>query len=151
MEMAEHSPTYLLRAAFDQFIEALKSLGAVTSFIDRLEWDIYLIEVNELKKDLIATGQCNGISIKDVLLENMPKYIWRATALNGDKAVLDLLFDATDIEQGAFFVRAIEYDQDLGKILRSVSKTNIVDNLPIQPTMRTLLESIFYWFSLQPV
>ncbi|VAW67877.1 hypothetical protein MNBD_GAMMA09-184 [hydrothermal vent metagenome] len=81
----------------------------------------------------------------------MPKYIWRATALNGDKAVLDLLFDATDIEQGAFFVRAIEYDQDLGKILRSVSKTNIVDNLPIQPTMRTLLESIFYWFSLQPV
>jgi len=138
-------------AAFDQFIEALKSLGAVTSFIDRLEWDIYLIEVNELKKDLIATGQCNGISIKDVLLENMPKYIWRATALNGDKAVLDLLFDATDIEQGAFFVRAIEYDQDLGKILRSVSKTNIVDNLPIQPTMRTLLESIFYWFSLQPV
>ena len=27
--------------------------------------------------------------------------------------MLDLLFDATDIEQGEFFVRAIEHDDDI--------------------------------------
>ena len=77
--------------------------------VQRLEWEIYFTTINELKKDLLNSKTFNGSYREDALTENMPRFIWRATAHNQDSPVLDLLFDATDIEQGNFFLRAIEH------------------------------------------
>ncbi|HHT9106904.1 MAG TPA: hypothetical protein ACFYD7_13690 [Candidatus Wujingus californicus] len=132
--------------SFNEFIESLKTKNILQR--QQLEWDIYLTTVNELKKDIINSKNINGNYRKEILFENMPRFIWRATAydVNNNKIVLDLLFDATDIEQGTFFVRAIEYDHILTKILHKVSK---IKNLPsifeTRPEWR-----IIEWFRKQP-
>ena len=63
----------------------------------------------------------------------------------GNAAVFDLLFDATDIEQGKLFVRAVEYDSAPAAFFRSVCRERI---------LRRLLEGkpevkIIDWFAAQ--
>lgn len=140
---------------FDQFIEALKTLKAIKELDERLEWDIYLTGVNEIKKDLLNSEESCGGYFRNIFLENMPRYIWRATAYFKNKAALDMLFDATDIEQGAFFIRAIEYDKKLAYDLRLFYRTdnkNIINFLGDKnPKLRILFESIVSWFKSQPI
>ncbi len=66
----------------------------------------------------------------------MPRFLWRATGYCDDDPVLDLLFDATDIEQGTFFLRAIEYHEQLSLLLRAVSK---------ESSLAGLLRAERYW------
>lgn len=107
--------------SFDSFVEALRERLPIP-YDGRLEWDIYLTTNNALKAEVRKDNDAKGAYFRDVLLEPMPKYIWRASALETGKPVLDLLFDATDIEQGPFFVRSIEHDEELSILLRVVSK-----------------------------
>ncbi len=132
---------------FDLFFEQLREKDFLPSLVQRLEWEIYFTTINELKKDLLNSKTFNGSYRKDALTENMPRFIWRATAHNQDSPVLDLLFDATDIEQGNFFLRAIEYDPLIAKILRIVAKEEaVVENFKESPTNR-----ILEWFKEQPI
>ncbi|MBW2098584.1 MAG: hypothetical protein JRG77_07245 [Deltaproteobacteria bacterium] len=88
-----------------------------------------------------------GLYRKNALTESMPRFIWRATAYTKDSPVLDLLFDATDIEQGNFFLRAIEYDPLIAMILRIVAKEEaVVENFEESPAGR-----ILEWFKEQPI
>jgi hypothetical protein len=88
----------------------------------RFEWDIYLTTVNDLKRELLVKRSCGDSSLEDVLLQRMPHYMWRATASVDEKVMLDLLFDATDIELGQFFIMAIEYDREISSFIRTISK-----------------------------
>jgi len=89
-----------------------------------LEWDIYLSTIDELKKEYsdprihkrLPNRTRNG-----VLMHPMPKYIWRAIARANDRIYLELLFDATDIEQGQFIVRGIEHNPLLFALVRFLS------------------------------
>lgn len=106
---------------FDQFI-----LGAIPgsepSPSSLFEWDIYLTAINQLKSEIrIEAGIIDSVRRK-VLLSNMPRFIWRAKAMHNNQVVLELLFDATDIEQGKFFVCAIEYSKPLYTLLRLVAQ-----------------------------
>lgn len=87
-----------------------------------LEWDIYLTNVNTLKSELQEMAGLMGEYRRRVLTIPMPRFIWRASACLANVPVLDLLFDATDIEQGSSFVGVIEYDAALGQVLRSLSQ-----------------------------
>jgi hypothetical protein len=132
---------------FDLFFEQLREKGFLPSLAQRLEWEIYLTTINELKKDLFNSKALNGSYRKNTLTENMPRFIWRATAHNQDSPVLDLLFDATDIEQGNFFLRAIEHDLLIAMILRIVAKEEaVVKNFEESPANR-----ILEWFKEQPI
>jgi hypothetical protein len=76
----------------------------------------------------------------------LPHFIWRAAATHKGEKVLDLLFDATDVEQGQFFLRAIEYNQKLSKVLREISKVS-----SLEQTFQTTSEGkIIEWFKQQP-
>src|SRR5207247_146101 len=86
------------------------------------EWDIHLTTVNDIKQDISSLETFVGDYRKEVLLESLPRFMWCATACFEDKRILDLLFDATDIEHGQFFIRAIEYDSAVSTVLRGVSK-----------------------------
>ena len=75
----------------------------------------------------------------------MPRFVWRASAALGNRTVFDFLFDATDIEQGRLFVRAVEYDQAGASFFRSVCR---------EPALRRLFEGkpevkIIDWFAAQ--
>ncbi len=60
--------------------------------------------------------------------------------------ILPLLFDATDIERGPFFVRAIEYDAALSVILRAVGQT--VAEIPALHSDPDW--PVWSWFAAQP-
>jgi len=131
---------------FDGIIEAARIKGIIP-LLERLEWDIFLTTINDLKTHFFHS-HClgDGEYCCKVLLENMPKYIWRAIALNKNRPLIELLFDATDIEQGTLFIRAVEYDQTLAVALRTLSKVP-----KFAAGLRTKLEwKIFEWFERQP-
>ena len=77
------------------------------SLSDKYEWDIYLTTVNSFKADLFENRKLNDFSKN--LTSGLPHYIWRASACINNKTEIDFLFDATDIEQGSFFLPPIFY------------------------------------------
>jgi len=130
---------------FDLFIESLRIQEKIPFIEERLEWDIYLTTVNDLKFDIFnSTGIDNNLRL-EILSYRLPHFIWRATATHKEDKVLDLLFDATDIEQGQFFLRAIEYNKDLSEVLRETSKDPSLEKLfQITPEGK-----IIEWFKQQ--
>jgi len=131
---------------FDGIIEAARNNGIIP-LSERLEWDIFLTTINGLKTHFFQS-HCldDGEYCRKILLENMPKFIWRAIAFNNNKPLLELLFDATDIEQGTLLIRGVEYDQTLAVALRTLSKEpNFAMGLKTKPEWK-----IFEWFEKQP-
>jgi len=106
---------------FDAIIEQLRNAEVGLLLSQRLVWDIYLSNVNDVKSDIIKSATLDSESKRAILLINMPKYLWRATAYEGTQKILDILFDATDIEQGAILVTAISYDAGLKSQIDFVS------------------------------
>lgn len=104
---------------FDSFASKLLRSGP-EPLTENLEWDIFLTTVNDVKKG-VRENKALPTSRKATLLTRpLPRFIWRATALAGSEKVFDLLFDATDIEQGQCLVDVIEYDQKLSEVLHEV-------------------------------
>jgi len=129
---------------FDSFTEMLRVV-APKILPERPEWDIFLTTVNEYKSRLLAEKRLPAAYKREALQESMPRFIWQAEALINGKSVLDLLFDATDIEQGKLFVRAVEYDSVVGGFLRQVCK---------EPKLRKLFGGgpevkVIDWFASQ--
>ncbi len=127
---------------FDELIEKLRA-NKILNFPERLVWDVFLTTVNELKSEV---RKCNVIDNKsDVLLAKLPKYIWRATLFDGDKKVMDLLFDATDIEQGSYFSRPIIYDASFGRIFGATCKIMFQNKAQLN-LLDNIFVSIIEWF-----
>ena len=131
--------------SFDAFIESLRDSLPVP-VDERIEWDIYLTTNNDLKTEILKSSSMSGKYYGELLLEGMPRFLWRATALHNNEPLMDLVFDATDIEQGPFFVRAIEYDKNLSLFLRVVSKINAIEQI----YSTTAEWKIIKWFKEQP-
>lgn len=135
---------------FDDPVEALRSSGKL-ALPQRLEWDIGLTTANELKGQIREAKSLPDRYRRDILFEEMPRFIWRAVARCADKALLELLFDATDMQQGSFFSRAIEYDLEdepsLSLVLREVSKEQALQ----QALASTPAWMVFEWFAKQPM
>jgi hypothetical protein len=88
--------------------------------IQDIEWDIYLTDVGELKTEIANALHLDAGIREYALLTSMPRYIWRASVYYGNDLMLDLLFDATDIEQGPYFILAIQHSIDLASYLQGV-------------------------------
>lgn len=104
----------------DNVIEPLRAMGALT-LPESLEWDIYLTTVNDFKTDIFAFGRLPAEKRHQTLTNSLPRFLWRATASCQGDLIIDLIFDATDIEQSPFLVYAVEYDCSFFSILKSFS------------------------------
>ena len=132
--------------SFDAFLETLRN-QANLPLSQRIEWDIYLTSITEFKEEFSRLNVNRDLPKIEILTEPMPRFLWRASAFNGNEVILDLLFDATDIEQGHFFVRAIEYQSDLSIYLRTISK---------EPSLEASFQGnpewkILEWFKYQSI
>jgi hypothetical protein len=93
-----------------------KMLG---SQLQRPEWDIYLTTVSEYKKDIHAHYRSAlGVRLEDHLTESLPKYLWRVTALHGQEAVMDMVFDATGIAQHNLVLQTLILNKELADLLQ---------------------------------
>ncbi len=77
------------------------------------EWDIYLTTVNEYKSELLENTDISPNIKNRYLISGMPKYIWRASVVNDKRVIIDILFDATDLEQGSYVDKVIGYSGDV--------------------------------------
>lgn len=117
----------------------LKSVNA--KLVDEIEWDIYLTSVNEMKAEILAASTVSADERERVLTSHLPRFIWRGAALIGNEVKLDLLFDATDIEQSGAFLTAIEHDKSLSSILRVV-----VTSITIPGRAPPMVEGVYAFF-----
>jgi len=105
--------------SFDAAIEQYR--GHRDNFDARLCWDIYLTDISTLRKEYLHNTTIPDDIRINILAENKPKYLWRATALHKDTVVLDLLFDATDLSTDTFLCDAVPYEASLPTFAASIS------------------------------
>ncbi len=75
-----------------------------------IEWDIKLTTVNKYKATLFASDTQD----RRVLFKPLPRFIWQASALDyrdEKRCLFEILFDATDLEQGKLFLALVEHDE----------------------------------------
>lgn len=128
--------------AFDATIMGMSSIGRIT-LQGPFEWDLFLTTNYDLTTDILENQPLTGDYAKNILSASMPRYIWRAIAYQNDQPQIELLFDATAILQGKFFLRAIEYDHNLLAILRTSSTGDFADK-------NAATRAIFTWFRENP-
>jgi hypothetical protein len=129
--------------AFDQQLREMREDGVLTTAGQQPKWDIFLSTVTDFKSD-VSGSDLRGTYRRALLEETMPRFLWRAIARVGTSRVLEIVFDATDIEQGSFVSRAVEYVPRVGDVLRRTAGTQL-DELPPDDAAR----GIFEWFEQQ--
>ena len=82
----------------------------------------YLSTVNDFKEKIRLSTALSQDERREIILNTMPRYLWRASASNDNNLMLEFLFDATDIEQGNYFLRAIEYDKTFSRLIKLILK-----------------------------
>lgn len=94
-------------------------------------WDISLSMSTALKKELRGNKKFvafNGMTDKsNVLVRNMPKYIWRCKIFerteSSEQLLTEILFDATEVPQGELIIGYIAYHLDCEVFWRYVEQS----------------------------
>jgi len=127
---------------FNSFIEFLKN-NSYLIMPDHIEWDIYLSTINDFKTEVLENNYKPTNDLSKILTQSLPHFVWRASARLKNKLIFDFLFDATDIEQGDYFLTALEYDKSLCDRIHYYSKNKIIsDKYKFTPA-----KSIIKWFN----
>lgn len=132
---------------FDSFVSKLLQAGP-EPLAENLEWDIFLTTVIDVKKGIRENKALPANRKATLLTRPFPRFIWCATALAGDNKMFDLLFDATDIEQGQCLIDVVEHDQKLSEILHEVFSDENVETL--LGNGHRFAVAIARWFRMHP-
>lgn len=92
--------------AFIETLRQARTLLLQTS----IEWDVYLTTVNQYKSEMLQ-AEIDSQKKYDLLISSLPRFIWIAKARTDQGPLMDLLFDATDIEQASLITRIVPYDR----------------------------------------
>jgi hypothetical protein len=114
---------------------------------DILEWDIFLSQINDFKDEVFNSPFISENLRIEILTEKMPRYIWRAQASVNNAKVIELLFDATDIEQGNMLFKVLNLHDDLYSYLIGLSK----DDAYKSSILGNPSYAIFDWLSKQDI
>lgn len=129
---------------FNSFIEFLRA-NHFLSLANFLEWDIYLTSINDFKSESLIEKNLLGEELRSILESPLPHFMWRATAKNNNQLVLDVLFDATDIEQGNILLKVIEYDKTITLSIRDYARIPTASDAYLS----TKAKEIINWFKLR--
>lgn len=127
---------------FDEFLEKMRFQG-MAPLAERLEWDTYLTTISDFKAEVRLSSDLTEQERLAIQLQPLPKFLWCAIGLCDGQRVIGLIFDATDIEQGLFFLRGIPYSHSLGLLLQALGQTISA----IQPVIPRQTLAILEWFA----
>lgn len=121
---------------FDQLLKKIQKFVNIPIF-SNLEWDIYLTTVEEEKNCILSSGtEFINDEIGDFLQESLPKYLWKVEIKKDNDMFAVLLFDATDIEQGDFYLRPLIYNTDFlqfyGSLFPFLEANSLFPNLHLK-------------------
>lgn len=93
-----------------------------------LVWHVYLTTVGDFKAEVISEPERYRKIQQAILVQSMPKYLWRATAESKDGSLaLDFVFDATGIEQDNLLEIVVNYDSAVEDLARRVADDDDYD------------------------
>jgi hypothetical protein len=125
------------------FDELVSTLGSKVSATNRMTWDIRLAVGSDVKTAVASGRALLGPARETFLLTPLPRFVWHASASLGGDRVVDLLFDATDIQQGNLVRAVLEYDAAIAAAIRA----NAAAMLAKAPVQRHPVRHVFEWFS----
>ena len=109
-----------IRISFDLILKVVNSFNEILKTINRnptlptiemFEWDIYLSKIQDFKKKIFEDSLIVGEGYKEsILTREYPRFIWRAIGLRKGGRMIEFIFDATDIDQGDYYMNLIVYD-----------------------------------------
>jgi hypothetical protein len=119
-----------VRITFESVISELMAfeellLTVLPALNSSFEWDVYIIENNDLKREIRASSEWDHIRRKFLEMP-LPRFMWRARALLGTRVSFDVLFDATGIETGDFCIAVAEIDSRVGDMLRDAAADPVI-------------------------
>ncbi len=145
-----------IRIPFEAVSRIVEGFGSLLSVTGRevdlpvlcgLEWDIHLETLAAFRAMLLKENALRPEKQIAALIQRLPRFLWYARAWRGNKAVMDLIFDATDINQASLFLGALEYEQFLGQLLRKAFATAYIEKAyGAQPFWQ-----VIQWFRANPV
>ena len=75
--------------------------------------------LSDFKNQILSNTTLENSEKIRLATKPFPKYLWRALAKESDDVLLfDILFDATDIEQGKLFSDLVPYDKSYVELLK---------------------------------
>jgi len=108
--------TWLTR--LDAFLKLLRGRNLLKAAgAGMWEWDIQLTTTNRFKHDLPRLGGPAAVSLQRALLDQHPRFVWRATYKINGRNIFELLADATDLERSLPIYAGIWYDTDVARRL----------------------------------
>ncbi|MBK8982402.1 MAG: hypothetical protein IPM38_08830 [Ignavibacteria bacterium] len=111
-----------IRITFEDVFTKINILDQLLDIISisgkEIVWDIFLDFSNEFKNEIRINSQLDADYKQKLLLNSMPRFIWRAKAIVNNNAVMELIFDATDISRGFFCTQIIIFNNDFKDNLR---------------------------------
>ena len=105
----------------------------------KTEWNVRLTTTNAMKADLRKNGDGNEAR-EQLLLEQHPKFIWRATLIFQKSDLVELLFDATDLARGFPLYRVVWHDKEAAKVSKKIMELPIMNQLFSDPRMFQLVD-----------
>lgn len=143
-----------IRIDFEDIYDIMIHLDGVLKFIfeknnvpetfNSFDWEIYLTKIDILKKSLSKEVKGND-QIIEILFDSLPRFIWvaRLISRDHDHSVFDILFDATDINQGSIHSKLIFYDEEiLSFILKELKSNEFSHMLKMGTTCWRIFQSI---------
>jgi len=103
---------------FDRVLKIAAAGSGLFPSAQLFEWDIFLVSVNDFKEQIFQSEVIAEDARRNLLFQGFPRFLWQASLFSDAFVKLDLLFDATDIEKGCFFLRVIEHDINFSENLR---------------------------------
>lgn len=104
-----------------------------------LEWDVYLTTGNETRDDLRKAAHLDAAAKFRAVTLPMPRSIWRATAIRDDVPVLDVLFDATDIDTAHGLAQIVFHDALVREFIKSLADVDDIEVLPFKNSVKNIL------------
>jgi len=139
-----------IRITFENILKVINQIKDIQLLVNKapgvppfpvLEWDIYLSDITEFKKDILNNPLVSTGDYKETIVTgDFPKYLWRAIGMVGDEKKIEFLFDATDIDQGEFYLNFISYDAVTLNYFKLISPM-ITLSSPIDMNIKAILHS----------
>lgn len=131
------------------FREAIKWIPMVSTVVNwtrnasEFEWDIHLISGNSLKSDLRGGEIQMSTSLKaQVLVEGLPKYLWRCSLRVAKAPVFEMLLDTTAMVNGFPIRRLCWIDEEVKKLIEPVLTNPALQTVLTQGLTTRLLTAL---------
>lgn len=145
--------TEMVRITYEQVYRQAALLDLLLEFLQPwyapatapVVWDIYLQESNAHKEETLAGQDGTTKQRERIATRLLPKYVWVARALYQGRALMELVFDATDLHTGFYCLLTTTYAplrQPLTQLLPTDTFQGVVKKLVDSRYVGLLLEDL---------